>query len=1104
MSIYGNPAYGDDQRVLTSDSKAPTFLHSWAHVNRPCPCGCRQAFSEARLRQGGARGFGLISSRTGRCRHLHPEEGALLCTVPPSYRFPMPPRSALCLLGQIAAPLQVLWLQAHILAGLQQHFWGWTCIDPKICVKVLQDQLVAHSQHLWMTQRMFQHRSITLQLEDGEQPFEIFIVNPTTVRELALAEKALSGWGHYAVISLHGQRMPAHAFLLPGYTYKVEIRKSAQVLPFPGALDVSGGGINNNSRCLGDKLIWDIMNEMVDSLLDCSEVAPFMLYPFQISHLQRCDPPAAFTQVWQRLHRKSSKDVLTICEIDGHWILLVGTYQQEFGLQWTLYDGLRQSHLLDTASPAVKKLCQLLDLDFLGLAEGLGLQQTHPFTCGTVALLQMASLLGLRLPSQAGILILHLQLLDLQRDGHIFAAGPDDVQKQLALLLSDKGVPLASAPDRAQQVISKLGLKQVTNILQHKHPWADLKACASKPGTMFRLVTQDEQAAYVAMRAQTKHGAQIKNHKHKKAHRSAKIPESMHLDPDQFELDSAHFKDESDRPVGQIAFSDVGADQRGVALCTKAMAQHFLDAPKSISIEALALLLVDTPEQEQIQNANLRPIVIPAKCCGTNEHTLIFGHIQQLGDSAVSRNLAGEESSPDIIDTQVIKFQVFRDQLQADWQDFITAPIRALVQRMEALQLCRGQNCGADCAKFHPGLDEHMDSVIFEIWARSFFNDQGHKTQARDSSLFTVFMRIPEGALDKILTSTPTGVYAEPRGQQPQEPDQMYRVVWLPGTSFTEATHKCRTFSKAICLVRMRQKYGVRVLREDEGAAWAHLRPGIEYVELDIQLIFELFPLPHGTQRQAVCKLLSDWGWAARPLQPGRGSHRHMAWRVGASSQPPHQIMQGFQQDVVITQVKDLKQQTKQPQLIASTRTQKHLRATPSTATSSKTSDPWLDSAFDPWAKAKPSTTSAGDSRPRLDEIKDQLCQDIKSKVSKDIESTAQEVIKAAASSSSQAAQTDEKRLQALEVGMQELKGQNAQMSTWFQQAGERMQANENALGAVQHTLNAHQHEIHTLGTTFQSTMKTIKNDLSTEMTDSFNKQLSRLEALLEKKQRSS
>ena len=57
-------------------------------------------------------------------------------------------------------------------------------------------------------------------------------------------------------------------------------------------------------------------------------------------------------------------------------------------------------------------------------------------------------------------------------------------------------------------------------------------------------------------------------------------------------------------------------------------------------------------------------------------------------------------------------------------------------------------------------------------------------------------------------------------------------------------------------------------------------------------------------------------------------------------------------------------------------------------------------------------------------------------------------------------------------------------------------------MGAMQQTLNTHQHEIHALGSTFQATMKNVKNDLSSEMTDSFNKQLSRLEALLEKKQR--
>jgi flagellar biosynthesis chaperone FliJ len=97
-----------------------------------------------------------------------------------------------------------------------------------------------------------------------------------------------------------------------------------------------------------------------------------------------------------------------------------------------------------------------------------------------------------------------------------------------------------------------------------------------------------------------------------------------------------------------------------------------------------------------------------------------------------------------------------------------------------------------------------------------------------------------------------------------------------------------------------------------------------------------------------------------------------------------------------------------------------------------------------------------------------------------------------------------EDRIQALEVGLKEVKGQNAQFHTWFQQAGERMQSTENAVSAVRHTLNSHQHELHALGSTFQSTMKNIKNDLSNGMTDSFNQQLSRLEALLEKKQRSS
>ena len=82
---------------------------------------------------------------------------------------------------------------------------------------------------------------------------------------------------------------------------------------------------------------------------------------------------------------------------------------------------------------------------------------------------------------------------------------------------------------------------------------------------MFRLITQDEQRAYIDERAKTKHGAKISNHKGKKQQRSSTRSTPIHLDPLQFELDSAHFKDEQDLPVPQIGFDDVETEARGVS-----------------------------------------------------------------------------------------------------------------------------------------------------------------------------------------------------------------------------------------------------------------------------------------------------------------------------------------------------------------------------------------------------------------------------------------------------------------------------------------------------------------------------------------------------------
>ena len=118
-------------------------------------------------------------------------------------------------------------------------------------------------------------------------------------------------------------------------------------------------------------------------------------------------------------------------------------------------------------------------------------------------------------------------------------------------------------------------------------------------------------------------------------------------------------------------------------------------------------------------------------------------------------------------------------------------------------------------------------------------------------------------------------------------------------------------------MVRLKNKYGIRVKQGDEAAAWAKLRPGVEFVDMSIQKIFEIFPLPHGTQRAAINKILSHWAWKARALQPGRGNFHHMAWRIGSAVSPPDAILTAFGSDVIIKEVHNLQVQENKPTIYA-------------------------------------------------------------------------------------------------------------------------------------------------------------------------------------------
>lgn len=138
------------------------------------------------------------------------------------------------------------------------------------------------------------------------------------------------------------------------------------------------------------------------------------------------------------------------------------------GLSWTFYDGLRQGHLHEQGLQVATKVTSLLGKSLANWQTGDGLLQRHQSTCGTVALIQLAIEFGLlHLASEDEVLAIHHWLLDLQLEGHLFAGGATDTQTQLANLLTSKGVPEQHGAERAQQAISRLGIRVVHN----QEPW---------------------------------------------------------------------------------------------------------------------------------------------------------------------------------------------------------------------------------------------------------------------------------------------------------------------------------------------------------------------------------------------------------------------------------------------------------------------------------------------------------------------------------------------------------------------------------------------------------------------------------------------------------
>ena len=358
-----------------------------------------------------------------------------------------------------------------------------------------------------------------------------------------------------------------------------------------------------------------------------------------------------------------------------------------------------------------------------------------------------------------------------------------------------------------------------------------------------------------------------------------------------------------------------------------------------------------------------------------------------------------------------------------------------------------------------------------------------------------------------------TGIYVEPRAKDQRGPHPDYAVVWLPGVGQADAIHQAKTLGKAVGLARLKMRIGIRVLAKDEEAAFKALRPGISFVDVKTSCQYQLYPLPHGTQKQAVAKLLEDWGWKAKPIQPGRGRSEAMAWIIGTATPPPAAILSAFGADVVVTEHKTPKPHTTINKPVIPKKTQQLMRQENVSSSSSGPTDAWLDPRNDPWAKFKSATTAstptatlAGASgTQRIDKIATELRAEVIQEVKQQLNQHGQ----GQASTNDLQTHSDrtEKRFKALESTVQEIKHQNQNFQNWFQTMDQRSAATEKAMQELQQAVQNNHQNIQQVSTAVQQTSTRLKGELQhsvgqlkNDIEGSFDKRFERLEAMMAKK----
>eukprot|EP00435_Cladocopium_sp_Y103_P035850 s3491_g9.t1 len=467
--------------------------------------------------------------------------------------------------------------------------------------------------------------------------------------------------------------------------------------------------------------------------------------------------------------------------------------------------------------------------------------------------------------------------------------GQTELETAIAAILREHGVFPERVGERARHVIQQLGTTPLTHAINSARPWAAIKELANSQTPRLRLIQEDEFSKI----AQSRTG---KNQALATKKRMRHAPMPAVFTPADVAVPEGVFCQSNGTPLAQIAVRNISPSARGVVVLTEAEAQPFM-SQKSMSKEGLALLIL-APFSDSIAPHG-ESIRFPAQCTRSGEPVLLSALLIQKGQVSVQRMTPKQPMQVETVKSQTIKILAYRDQIEGSWDDFAERPIRGLLEALPCLKVCKQLEC--KCASWHP--TDASSEPILDIWQRDFLSSHFKKVKSKEASIFSCMMRVTAEAFAIVSPlSGVAGLYIEARAPDGKTQDVNFHTVWLSKSTWETARAFQTTVQCDSALVRVSNRFGVRVTTDNAKMVHDMIRPEVPFLGGSAKTTWVVGPIPFGTTRKGLVKLFQGWEWEAKPLQPAgpAADKSGLKWQVVSTQPPPNYVYTLAHGDVLI------------------------------------------------------------------------------------------------------------------------------------------------------------------------------------------------------------